>query len=172
LTHLVAGRVLRVPDPTAAALVVHGPRARRRRYNRAVGLTLAVVALLVAGALWAGLPAWPWWVAVAALPVAAAVAQDRYRGLGHTVVPAGPESAGYLVTRHGSLDRRTAALRTDGIIGWRVRQSFFQRRGGLATLTATTAGGHGAYHVLDVPLGEALACAEAAVPGLLLPFTS
>lgn len=163
-THRVAALVLATADPTAAALRMHGPAARRRRYLRALAASGAVLASFVVLRVLGALPNWPWWLAVLLVPVATVVARDRYRSLGHTV------TGGYLVTRHGSIDRRTAALRTDGIIGWRLKQTFFQRRAGLATLTATTAGGHGAYHVPDVPLGEALDCAETAVPGLLAPF--
>ena len=172
LTHLVAGRVLGGQDPTGAPLRPHGPAARRRRYVRALAAAAGVFAALGLLQWLVGLPAWPWWLAALGVPLAAALAADRYRSLGHTVVPGGdqPGSHSYLVARHGAVDRRTAALRTDGIIGWRVRQSFFQRRVGLATLTATTAGGHGAYRVPDVALAEALACAEEAVPGLLAPF--
>ena len=57
-----------------------------------------------------------------------------------------------------------------GIIGWRIHQSFFQRRVGLVTLVATTAGGKGSYEVPDVTAAEALGCADEAVPGLLTPF--
>jgi len=184
LAHRVAGLVLRAPDPTLAPLTAHGRAAMRRRYLRALAAVLGLFACLAAGQVLAGWPSWLWWLAALAVPAAAALAADRYRGLGHAVLiapgpghlgpgatPAGRGSgAGYLVTRHGSIDRRTAALRTDAIIGWRIRQSFFQRRVGLATLTATTAGGHGAYRVPDVPLGEALACAETALPGLLSAF--
>ncbi len=164
LTHRVAALVLGTTDPTTAALRMHGPAARRRRYLRALAAAVVVLAVFVVLRVLGALPNWPWWLAALLVPIAAVVARDRYRSLGHTVV------AGYLVTRHGSIDRRTAALRTDGIIGWRLKQTFFQRRAGLATLTATTAGGHGAYHVPDVPLREALDCAEDAVPGLLAPF--
>jgi putative membrane protein len=58
----------------------------------------------------------------------------------------------------------------EGIIGWNVERSFFQRRAGLATLTATTAAGHQHYDVQDVDLGEALRVAEELVPGLAGPF--
>jgi putative membrane protein len=61
-------------------------------------------------------------------------------------------------------------LGTDGIIGWNLRRSFFQRRAGLATLTATTAAGRQRYEVPDVPSAEALRLADAATPGLLTPF--
>ena len=66
--------------------------------------------------------------------------------------------------------RRRSVLAAEGIIGWNVERSFFQRRAGLATLTATTAAGDQHYDVQDVELGEALRVAEALVPGLAEPF--
>ncbi len=61
-------------------------------------------------------------------------------------------------------------LDCDGIIGWNLERSFFQRRAGLATLVATTAAGRQGYAVQDVPLETAVRLAEEAVPGLLTPF--
>jgi putative membrane protein len=61
-------------------------------------------------------------------------------------------------------------LSCEGIIGWNLRRSFFQRRVGLATLVATTAAGRQQYAVQDVPLEEALAVADRALPDLLAPF--
>jgi putative membrane protein len=61
-------------------------------------------------------------------------------------------------------------LAREGIIGVNLSRSFFQRRAGLVTLTATTAAGDQRYAVLDVTPDEALRVAEASVPGLLAPF--
>ena len=66
--------------------------------------------------------------------------------------------------------RRRSALSCEGIIGWNLERSFFQRRAGLATLVATTAAGRQRIDVQDVQLGEALRVAEALVPGLAGPF--
>jgi putative membrane protein len=74
------------------------------------------------------------------------------------------------VTRAGSLVRRRSMLACDGIIGWNLRQSFFQRRAGLATLVATTAAGRQGYAVLDIPLEEAVRLADRALPDLLAPL--
>jgi putative membrane protein len=61
-------------------------------------------------------------------------------------------------------------LQRTGIIGWNVQQSWFQRRAGLVTLVATTAAGQQAYAAFDLPEAEAIALADAAVPGLVRPF--
>ncbi|BCJ35494.1 hypothetical protein Athai_29970 [Actinocatenispora thailandica] len=160
----VAIAVLGRREPFTVPLIGHGPAARRRRYTRAlVPCALLVIAAVILHAL---LPV-PDWAPVATLTLlvlAVLVAADRYRGLGHALV------GGTLVAGRGSLVRRRSALPTDGIIGWNLRRSFFQRRAGLATLTATTAGGEQAYPVPDVPLADATALADTALPGLLTPF--
>lgn len=102
--------------------------------------------------------------AVVSVPVAVLLAVDAYRSLGHTL------TGGYLVTRSGSVRRSTAALQRAGVIGWTVRQSWFQRRAGLLSVTATTAAGGGAYTAHDTDASEGLGFASDAVPGLLEPF--
>ena len=91
-------------------------------------------------------------------------AVDSYNALGHGF------NRGYLVTRKGSIRRSTVHLDRTGIIGWRIKQSIFQRRLGLATLDATTAAGKGHYAVLDADEHEVIDFADNAVPGLLEPF--
>ena len=61
-------------------------------------------------------------------------------------------------------------LTSDGIIGWNLHQSFFQRRARVVTLIATTAAGRQAYQLQDLSLIEAVRVAEEARPGLLSPF--
>ncbi|MFF4774749.1 PH domain-containing protein [Microtetraspora fusca] len=151
-------------SPITVPLVPHGPAALRRRFTRALGVNALAVLALLALWEWAGWPAWTWIAALACLPFAALLAADRYRNLGHAMTPE------YLVTRWGSLVRRRVALERDGIIGWNVTRSFFQRRAGLATLTATTAAGRQGYGVSDVTMSEAIDLATAGIPGLLDPF--
>jgi putative membrane protein len=109
---------------------------------------------------------WTWQAALVLLPVGLALAYDRYLNLGHALV------GRTLVARAGSLVRRRSMLASDGIIGWNLSQSFFQRRAGLATLVATTAAGRQRYEVQDVGLAEAVRVAHQALPGLLTPFLS
>jgi putative membrane protein len=160
----VAAQVLGRGEPLTVELRAHGGAARRRRFTRA--LPLCVVAVVGFAALWrwAGLPAWVWLASLALLPAGALLALDRYRSLGHAV------AGDHLVCSIGSLVRRRNHLAREGIIGWNLHQSFFQRRAGLVTLTATTAAGRQAYHVQDVGAAEALRIAEAALPDLLAPF--
>ncbi|MBV2365055.1 PH domain-containing protein [Streptomonospora nanhaiensis] len=168
--------VLRAPStPVAAPLRAHPRAALRLRLRRAATAALALGALAALGA--AGAAALPWaWVpevawaaagagaAAAAAPVLAVWAVGSYRGLGHTLTP------GYLVVRRGAVLRGTVALRRDGVIGWRISRSPFQRRLGLATVGATTAAGSGLYAVVDAEESAGLRVAAAAVPGLLDQF--
>jgi putative membrane protein len=154
------------PDEEAVsgALRSHGRAAMRRRLTRAL---VPVTMLLVALAL--GRVVWGWTAALLGvgpvlLAAAAGLAVDRYRSLGHAV------TATHLVTRHGSLDRQRVVLARDGIIGWKVEQSFFQRRADLATLVATTAAGRQHYDVVDVPVEEAYAVLARISPELVDQF--
>ncbi|GGK02374.1 hypothetical protein GCM10011583_37580 [Streptomyces camponoticapitis] len=164
----VAARVLReTTSPTSTArLTPHPLAARGRRLRWAVGsalvpvLVLVVLGLLVTDVL---LPIAAG-CAVVLVPIAVALALDAYRNLGHGL------SGGYLVARSGTVRRSTVVLQRGGVVGWTVKQSYFQRRAGLVTLTATTAAGEGGYHVYDVGAGEGVAFAAEAVPGLLEPF--
>ena len=56
------------------------------------------------------------------------------------------------------------------MIGWNLRRTWFQRRAGLTTLVATTAGGDQPVTVLDVPEPTPSTLARAAVPGLVEQF--
>ncbi|MFC0063919.1 PH domain-containing protein [Umezawaea endophytica] len=158
--HRVAHEVPRESEsPTGSTLRRHPLVALRRRVVRAV-----LPVLLLAGVLAYFAPAWAWQAALALLPFAVLMGWDRYRALGHALTDR------YLVTRSGSALRETVALQRGGIIGWRVSRSFFQRRAGLATVSATTAAGDGVYHVIDVDEETGLLLADAAVPDLLRPF--
>jgi putative membrane protein len=160
----VAGEVLDTDQPVSTSLTPHGPRATRRRWTRALvpGVVLAALCVLsvaLGGSSWLLL-------GLLVLPVAAQLARDRTRSLGHALV------AGYLVARSGSMVRRRRILEVDHVIGWNLRSTWFQRRAGLTTLVATTAGGNQAVAVLDVPEDEALRVAHAALPELVGQFAA
>ncbi|MEU5690334.1 PH domain-containing protein [Actinosynnema sp. NPDC020468] len=158
--HRVAALVLDVAEsPTTTPLRRHPVTALRRRLVRAV---VPVVLLVVGLAVFA--PSWTWQAALVLLPFAVFLGWDRYRALGHAL------GERHLLARAGSALRETVALQRTGIIGWRVHRSFFQRRAGLVTVSATTAAGDGVYHVVDVGEAEGLAFADEAVPDLLRPF--
>lgn len=159
-----AADVLGTRAPVAGVLRGHGAAATRRRYARA--LVPAVAVLLACVTLWAaGLV--PTWLPVASTVVVAAalgLAHDRARALGHDLVE------GHLVARSGSLMRAREALATDHVIGWNLRATWFQRRVGLTSLVATTAGGRQSVTVVDVPEQSAVALAATATPALLAQF--
>lgn len=160
----IAGVVIDKPDVVVATLVGNGAAAVRRRFTRAVGAAFVIVA--VAALVW-WVAGWVWtdWFIVLLLPLLAVpLAADRARNLGHLV------RDGFLVTQSGSWARRRATLETDAIIGWNVRQSFFQQQAGVATLVATTAAGRQSYRLLDLPLADARSIADECLPGLLSQF--
>ena len=159
----VASDVLRSARPLHAPLVGHGPAARRRRYVRAL---LPAVAVAAGVAVLVALDAVPtWWLAATLLvPGGLLLARDRAGSLGHALVE------GHVVARSGSVVRRREVLAVRGVIGWNLRSSWFQRRAGLTTLVATTAGGPQSVSVVDVPVGRAVALAHDAQPDLLEQF--
>lgn len=165
VAHTAAAAVLGTAVPIDGPLTGHGPAAVRRRYVRALLPAVAldivlVLAVLAGGSLWLLL--------LTPLPVAVAVAlaADRARSLGHAV------PGDHLVARSGSLLRRRDILECDHVIGWTFRDTWFQRRAGLTTLDATTAGGSGRVTVLDVPAQDAVGVAEAVSPDLVAPFVA
>lgn len=159
-----AAAVCGTETPVTAALLGHGPAARRRRYVRGLlpALVLLVVIVVLVLGSWA-----PWWLLVVGgvvLLAAFGLAVDRSRGLGHLLVD------GYLVARSGSVLRSRDLLGVEHVIGWSFRSTWFQRRVGLTAMLATTAGGRGSVLLLDVPEAMALELADAGVPGLVGQF--
>jgi putative membrane protein len=111
---------------------------------------------------------WPGWLFLLVLPLVVAawfLGLDRYRGLGHLV------TVDHLVSRGGSLDRRRVVLARTGVIGWKVRQSFFQRRAGVVTLVATTAAGQQHYDLVDLPPERAYELIAELSPELVAQFS-
>lgn len=174
------GEVLLPPAPVAeavavAALVLDGtpavtaplrthPRAALRRH-----VTRALAGgLVVFGATgvfwWAGAPLWVPVVGIALLAVSLPLGVDRYRSLGHTLTD------GFVVSRVGSLVRRRSVVADEAIIGWNLKSTYFQRRLGLMTLTATTAAGRQGYGIIDIDPHEAVALAQTVTPDLIAAF--
>jgi putative membrane protein len=141
----VATEVAGVGVALTGELSGHGRRAHRRRYTRAATFAVVLAAVALAAQLLGYVTPAVWWAFVIVVPWSVFLAEDRFRGLGHALIP------GWLVGRSGSLNRRRFVLKPEGIIGWTIRRSFFQRRAGLATLIATTAAGRHRYDIPDVP---------------------
>ena len=161
----VGEAVLQRPGPLTGRLVEHGPKARRRAWFRQLRNALDVIVLLAVAWWWFDLT-W-WWLAAigaALLALAAAAGEASYRHLGHDL------AGEHLVAGGGTFARIRTVLETDGIIGWVVSQSWWQRRIGLVDLTATTAAGTERVLVRDVRLDVAVALADRATPGLLTDF--
>lgn len=152
--------------PTDLTLQGHGSAASRRRVTRALGPVAALAAAMAV--LHVAIPGWPVWLWAIPLALAAAmaaIAVDRARSLGHAVAP------GWLITRSGSLDRSQDHLAADGIIGWTVRESYFQRRAGLSTVIAATPAGNGQYAVPDLPADRAWDLIDQVTPGVCATWT-
>ncbi|MBS2936848.1 PH domain-containing protein [Nocardioides sp. J2M5] len=161
----VGGAVLNSPAPLTAPLVAHGPRARRRAWFRKVRGALVLTVAAGVGAYFLDV-GWGWVAALGVVAVALSllVGEASYRHLGHAL------GERHLVAGRGDLARIRTVLETDGIIGWVVAQSWWQRRIGLADVTATTAAGREHVLVRDVGLEVAVALADRATPGLLSEF--
>ncbi|GAA3656769.1 PH domain-containing protein [Nonomuraea antimicrobica] len=152
--------------PYHGPLGAHPPVARRRRLFRAVFPWL-VVAVLSAAAAWAtGSILW-WTLLVFALLLAGVgvpLGLDRYASLGH----------GYdgvrLAVRSGSLRRAQAVVERRAVVGWRLRQTWFQRRAGVLTLIAGVGAGKGGYSAIDVSVSEGTAFPTEVTPEWLAPF--
>ncbi|MDO3705739.1 PH domain-containing protein [Micromonospora sp. C28SCA-DRY-2] len=153
------------PNPFEAPLRGHPPAALRRRLGWAALVVAALTGALAGLGAVLGLPRL-WLAGPVSAPLVAVAAVVAYRALGHATV------GDHLVVRSGLVSRSTSALRGGAVIGWQVRQSVLQRRLGLATLTATTAAGHGRYAAVDLAAADVVALAERTLPGLLAPFAT
>lgn len=126
-------------------LTRHPIAALRRRLVRSVGpgvlvlvlgVVLNVVVVIIAGAV----------LTLLGIPLGI----DRYRSLGHAC-----DGEAFAV-RSGSLVRQTTVMQRRAVVGWQIRQSFFQQRAGLSTVTALVGAGAGAYSALDADSTDAL----------------
>jgi putative membrane protein len=160
----VSGIVLGTPAPLLAPLIRHSRPALRRRLTRALLGAVLLTGVLLTLRIIGGHGNWLVALIAVSIPLSIPIAVDRFHNLGHNLVD------GYLVTRFGSIVRRHNALALHGVIGVNLRSTFFQRRVGLTTLTATTAAGKQRYPVTDLDEADAVALADAALPGLLTEF--
>ncbi|MEO3794131.1 PH domain-containing protein [Nonomuraea sp. B10E15] len=152
--------------PFRARLRPHPPVARRRRLFRAVAPWLLLVAVSLAG-IWAtGSMVWQILLVLALLLAAAGVplGLDRYASLGH-----GYDGA-RLSVRSGSLRRSQAVVERRAVVGWRLRQTWFQRRAGVLTLIAGVGAGKGGYSALDVSEAQGAGFPAEVTPEWLAPF--
>ncbi|MFI6595194.1 PH domain-containing protein [Nonomuraea sp. NPDC050536] len=150
--------------PYLGTLRPHPPIARNRRLFRAIApwLLLALAGVVAAQATGLG-----WALTVAGLLLAIAgvpIGLDRYRSLGH----------GYdgvrLSVRSGSFRRAQAVVERRAVVGWRLRQTWFQRRAGVYTLIAGVGAGKGGYDAIDVSREQALGLTAEVTPEWLAPF--
>lgn len=87
-----------------------------------------------------------------------------YHALGHTI------TGSYLVVRSGLWNRSTVALQRQATSTVVIRESVFQRRLGLKTVSVMTAAGYGGYDAPDIATNESLEFAIEAAPNILDDF--
>ncbi|MEV2267372.1 PH domain-containing protein [Nonomuraea africana] len=153
--------------PFTAPLRAHPPVARDRRLFRAIAPWLAVAAGAAVLAVATATPAW-WILAAVALVLAGLgvpLGNDRYRSLGH-----GYDGVRLLSVRSGSLRRSQAVVERRAVVGWRLRQTWFQRRAGVFTLVAGVGAGKGGYEAVDVSGQQAVAFPAEVTPEWMAPF--
>lgn len=158
----VAIRILGNETPVTVPLRRHPWKASRRRITRGLLPFWIVAGIIVLVRIDSGPSAdiWVHWGIPAALVFFVALSVDRIRMLGHALLPE------MLVTSNGSWTAKRSVLEADGIIGWTVTQSVFQRTARVATVSAATPAGNGVYSVVDIDADEAWALAEALTPGI------
>ncbi|HEV7654924.1 MAG TPA: PH domain-containing protein [Mycobacteriales bacterium] len=139
----------------------HPAAARRRRLVRAVLPWLVPAALFGAFRLWPGLA-----VCLGLALIGIPLALDRYAGLGNAV------DARSVSVRSGSLRRRQVVLARRGVVGATVRQTFFQRRAGLATVTVATGAGSGGYAAIDIGAADAVRLLREVDPVRMAPLST
>ncbi|MBP2707049.1 PH domain-containing protein [Microbispora sp. RL4-1S] len=150
-----------VAGPFHVTLRPHPRGALRRRLFRAVVPWIAVaLAGLALG--------WRTLAVVALIPAVLGVplAYDRYRSLGHG------HDGMRLSVRSGSLRRAQAVVERRAVVGWRIRQTVFQRRSGLVTVVAGVGAGSGGYAAVDTGEEQGVTFAAEVTPEWLRPFLS
>ncbi len=155
----VGHEVLEEQGALSQTLTKHGWYARRRCHLQAqIGTLLPTLGS--AAATWGF--GWSWWIPVAVFValvlIAVILAEAQYRNLGHGLTDR------HVMSGHGTFSRTREVLERAGVIGWVIRQSYFQRRLGLATLVATTAAGAESVTIHDIPLDQGVALAAATSP--------
>jgi uncharacterized membrane protein YdbT with pleckstrin-like domain len=157
LAYAVAARILGSTAP--GPLRGHPATARARRVVRAMAPFFAA-----AGFAWLAGRASLAYVCLALSVLGVPLGLDRYRQLGHAT------GAGRLSVRSGSLRRHQAVVEHEAVVGWRLTQTLFQRRLGLATLTVTVGAGQGGYPAIDIAEPDAVAFAAEITPAWITPF--
>ncbi|CAM4006041.1 PH domain-containing protein [Tsukamurella ocularis] len=160
----VADEILGRPGVVETPLTPHGPVALRRRYTRAVlGAVVPVVVLLALGVVAPGMwKALPLVGAILVAGLSVALARLRYANLG-TVI-----TGDAAVLGAGTLARTRTALEFDGVTGFVTRETFFQRRARVTTLTVATAAG--AFGAVDLTPERAAGVARTVQPEIVAGF--
>ncbi|MBD0860835.1 PH domain-containing protein [Gordonia sp. zg691] len=154
----VADLVTHEQRELTTALVGHGRTALLRRLNRGFLAGLVVLVGIGIAVITGWLPA-PWLAAgIVAVIVSTALGVVRARHLGHRL------TARSVVIGSPTVARQRTVVDRDGVIGWSIRSSIFQRRAGVGTLILATAAGSEHYALVDVDDETAVAITREVSP--------
>ncbi|MFB9252800.1 PH domain-containing protein [Sphaerisporangium melleum] len=137
----------------------HPFKALQRRLFRAVapGAAVALAAFLLGWGV----------VGTVALVIAllgVLLGLDRYRSLGHAF------DGVRLSVRSGSLPRTQAVVERRAVVGWTLRQTWFQRRSRVLTVIAGVGAGSGGYAAVDTGEEQGVGFAAEVTPEWITPF--
>lgn len=165
VAHSVVAQII-APEanPFDVPLTGHPRAALRRRLWWATVTTLFIGVVLVVLVSEAILKVEIFWGLGVFWLLALAGAVIAYRALGHTI------TGRYLVVRSGLMNRATYALHRSAVSTIVVKESIFQRRLGVRTVSAMSAAGYGIYEAPDVAARDSLSLAVQAAPGVLDEF--
>ncbi|MFD0665161.1 PH domain-containing protein [Thermocatellispora tengchongensis] len=72
--------------------------------------------------------------------------------------------------RSGALRRAQAVVERRAVVGWTLKQTWFQRRAGVLTVIAGVGAGVGGYEAVDVSEADGPAFAAEVTPDWIAPF--
>ena len=116
------------------------------------------VAAFALGWQWIGL------LAIVAAALGVPLGLDRYRSLGHAY------DGARVSVRSGTLPRSQAVVETRALVGWTIRQTWFQRRARVLTVIAGVGAGSGGYAAIDTGERQGVGFAAEVTPAWLAPF--
>lgn len=165
VTTRVGADIIGDPVPLETPLRGHGPRARRRCWVRGLRAVAVLPVVVAAVSMLLSWSPWPTVITLlATIALALLLGEAEHRHLGHAL------TTQHLIAGSGVTARIRTVLQREGVIGWVVSQTWFQRRRGLADLVATTAAGAEKVLIRDLDLSTAIALADRATPGMLDEF--
>lgn len=153
-------------DVDLGDLHAHPLQARNQRLRWGAGAAVALTALvwLLLREYAPSRVGYTWPIGGGLLVVCLILGWDNYRALGHCL------TREFIVSRWGTLQRRTSVLDRHAVLGWVFAQTYFQWRLGLVTMTASTAAGAGGYLVRAAGVQQGVDLATEVTPDMFRGF--